>query len=242
MDCQSIKHSKVRIGFEAFLGLTFLLCGCFIYLLFRSENTNIYKWCSSLGFTNHIKFIRDIVSNDSIIDFTRYNLPDGLYCVAYILLVDAIWHRDKVMKYWIVSIIPTIAIINEILQYFEVVNGTFDWYDLICYTTPLLLYFILSNHLIKKKIMKKFILTTAVIALFAMGFTASGDSEEVRYDDAGRKYHKVIPKCHDCGKENPYHAYWQDDKGNRMGEPAGNIIHGIYRCNDCIDKWSGYKK
>lgn len=82
--------------------------------------------------------------------------------------------------------------------------------------------------------MKRLFLTTAVIALFAMGFTASG--EEVRYDDAGREYHKVIPKCVNCGRENPNHAYWEtDDKHCRMGEPAGSFIRGRYFCNDCIN-------
>lgn len=89
--------------------------------------------------------------------------------------------------------------------------------------------------------MKKIVLTSFLVALFAMGFTASSESEEVMYDDQGRKYHKVIPKCHDCGKENPYHAYWENENGGTIGEPQGNVIRGIYRCSDCIDKWSGYK-
>jgi len=82
--------------------------------------------------------------------------------------------------------------------------------------------------------MKKYFLSMLVMAVFAIGFAASGDSEEVRYDDAGRKYHKVRAKCHNCGKENPYHDYWEDDKGNKMGYPNGNLIRGYYYCNDCL--------
>ena len=82
--------------------------------------------------------------------------------------------------------------------------------------------------------MKKLLLSTCVVALFAMGFAASGDSDEVRYDDAGRKYHKVRAKCYNCGKENPYHDYWEDDKGNIMDAPNGSIVRGRYYCNECI--------
>lgn len=79
-------------------------------------------------------------------DYTKFSLPDGLYCVAYILIVDAVWHNEKAKRHWIVALIPVIAIVNEIFQYFGVANGTFDWYDLISYATPLFLYLILTNY------------------------------------------------------------------------------------------------
>ena len=83
--------------------------------------------------------------------------------------------------------------------------------------------------------MKKTILSMAVVTLFAIGFAASSEKEEVRYDDAGRKYHKVRAKCYNCGTENPYHDYWEDDNGNKMGFPLGNILrNGHYYCNYCL--------
>lgn len=83
--------------------------------------------------------------------------------------------------------------------------------------------------------MKKSLLSMCVVAFFAMGFAASGDSEEVRYDNAGRKYYKKIPKCTNCGKENPHLAYWEDDKGNKIFEvDDSNWIRGKYYCSDCL--------
>ena len=76
----------------------------------------------------------------------------------------------------------------------------------------------------------------AVMAIFAIGFAASGDSDEVRHEN-GRDYYKKIPKCHNCGKENPDHYYWEDNHGNKIfrNETASsNWIRGRYYCNDCI--------
>lgn len=142
MNYSKLNTPNIRIASETILGVIFLICGCFIYLLFRSENIYIYKWYSSLGIMN-IEQLRDSVHNYSLPDFVRYSLPDGLYCVAYILIIDAIWHNEKFKRHWIVSLIPIIAIVNEVLQFYGVVNGTFDWFDLICYATPLLLYYII---------------------------------------------------------------------------------------------------
>lgn len=83
--------------------------------------------------------------------------------------------------------------------------------------------------------MKKYVLSMMVIIIFAIGFAASGDSDEVRYEN-GRKYYKKIPKCYNCGTENPYHYYWEDDYGNQIFQPTGssNWIRGRYFCNECL--------
>ena len=73
----------------------------------------------------------------------------------------------------------------------------------------------------------------AVMAIFAIGFAASGDDEEVKYVN-GKEYHKVKAKCYNCGAENPYHDYWEDEKGYYMGAPEGNMIRGRYYCNSCL--------
>ena len=81
------------------LAISFLLCGCAIYLLFRSKTLNIYHWCATLGFSSAIDTLRLWVQNWNVPDFVRFCLPDGLYCAAYILLIDAIWHKEKgIMK------------------------------------------------------------------------------------------------------------------------------------------------
>ena len=129
------------------LGMSFLVCGCAIYLLFRSKALNIYHWCLALGLSSPIDSLRIWVQNWGIPDFVRFCLPDGLYCAAYILLIDAIWHKDKgIMKNIIISLIPLVTISSELLQLFGIVRGTFDICDLVCYTFPLLVYLSIKNY------------------------------------------------------------------------------------------------
>lgn len=134
-------NPNVRIASEIVLGVVFLVFGCAIYLLFRSKSLYIYQWCVMLGLSDMIDSLRYAVQNWNITGWIRYSLPDGLYCAAYILIIDAIWHNDnRIIKYFIISLVPFITISSELLQNFGLVEGTFDIYDLICYLIPLTIY------------------------------------------------------------------------------------------------------
>ena len=127
--------------------MTFLAYGCTIYLLFRTKNLNIYQWCSAIELTDIVDNLRLIVEAWKISDFTRYSLPDGLYNAAYILIVDAIWHDDnRLIKFIIISFVPFVSISSEVLQFFGLVKGTFDTYDLMCYAIPPLLYLLIKTY------------------------------------------------------------------------------------------------
>lgn len=175
-------EKRLRIV-EFAIGIVFLVVGCAIYLLFRSKSLNIYQWCYSLGLSDIIDTFRNSVQECKLSDFVKYSLPDGLYCAAYILIIDSIWFRDSgIRKNTIVLIVPFVTTCSEILQHYGLVRGTFDVNDLICYVTPPLVYYSFKYCLtIKSKKMKTkimYMLTIAVIALFAIGFGASDDSEE----------------------------------------------------------------
>lgn len=137
---------KITVSAEYCLGLLFLICGCAIYLLFRSRSLNIYQWCAALGFSSIINNLRAQVQDWNISDFVKFSLPDGLYCTAYILIIDAIWYKDKgLIKNIIISIVPFVTISSEVIQYFGLVKGTFDIYDLTCYAIPPLIYMLLKT-------------------------------------------------------------------------------------------------
>lgn len=134
---------KTIARYEVILGLVLLTCGCAIYLLFRSKTLYIYLWCASLGLSDMIDSLRFFVQDWNISEWIRYSLPDGLYCAAYILLIDAIWHDDnRFIKFVIISMVPLVTICSELLQYFGFVKGTFDVYDLICYLIPPIIYLV----------------------------------------------------------------------------------------------------
>ena len=137
--------NKLTIGtfLKVFWGITFLTCGCIIYLLFRSKSLNIYQWCIVLGLSDTIDSLRGTVQDWNIAEWIRYSLPDGLYCAAFILFIDAIWKDDDgFIKHFVVSLVPIITITSELLQYFGLVKGTFDFCDLVYYSAPFIAYYI----------------------------------------------------------------------------------------------------
>lgn len=134
---------------KVLLAVSFLVSGCLIYLLLRSKTLCIYHWFCALGASDSIGYARSFVQGWRIPEFIRFSLPDGLYSAAYILLIDAIWNDDRqILKYYVLSVVPIITIISEIMQYFGLVRGTFDIADLLCYSIPPLLYFgiLISYH------------------------------------------------------------------------------------------------
>ena len=127
------------------LGFLFLAIGCLIYLLFRSKTLYIYVWCKALGLSTFVDVFRENVQNWNVSNFVRFSLPDGFYCAAYILMIDAIWHDDnRKVKYFLLSLVPIITIVSEILQFYGVVRGTFDVMDLLCYLIPPIAYIIIT--------------------------------------------------------------------------------------------------
>ena len=140
---------------KVILGSVFLMLGCTIYLLFRSKSLNIYQWCTSLGLSTAIDYARNCVRYWNIPDFIRFSLPDGLYCAAYILIMDAIWLKDdSLIKHTIISIGPLVTISIEIFQYFGLVKGTYDFWDLVFYSFPFIAYVLYKYYTFKLNILK----------------------------------------------------------------------------------------
>ena len=155
---QRKQHQKWISATKVLLAVLFLTSGCCIYLFFRSKNLNIYQWSVSLGISDIVDSCRRYVQDYSIPDFVRFSLPDGLYCAAYILLMDVIWSKEKCFaKYFIMSLVPVITIASEFLQYVGLLRGTFDALDLVCYTTPPLVYsgILITNQFMYNKLKTK---------------------------------------------------------------------------------------
>ena len=132
---------------EVLWGIICLASGCAIYLLFRSTSLNIYQWCMEFGLSNIIDSVRYIVQDWDMPEWIKYNLPDGVYVAAYILIIDAIWKDDdSLIKHFVIALVPLVTITSEIFQYFGLVKGTFDLCDLLFYSVPFIAYHINKYH------------------------------------------------------------------------------------------------
>lgn len=134
-------RTRARNIMQVFTGIAMLTFGCYIYLFFRSKTLNIYHWCSALGLSDTIDSYRQITMQWNVPDFIKFSIPDGLYCAAYLVLMDVAWRDDsRWIKYAILGIVPFVTIGSEILQYVGCAPGTFDVNDLICYSIPPTMY------------------------------------------------------------------------------------------------------
>lgn len=123
-------------------GLMLLGCGCAIYLLFRSTTIALYRVSCAIGLGGVIDDARMQTTHWDIPDFIRFSLPDGLYCLSYVILIDALWPVEGTSKAIAASVIPTTAVIHEVGQGIGLIHGTFDTLDLCCYLVPWMLYLI----------------------------------------------------------------------------------------------------
>ena len=116
-----------------------LLIGGLIYLLFRNESLIMFKWFDNLGLLEQIKELRATLNPMKSIlpNWIYYSLADGLWTYAFVSAYLIYYKVD----YWL--LLPFLLSIGvEILQYFQLFQGTFDVLDLLCcivgYTLPFL--------------------------------------------------------------------------------------------------------
>ena len=132
-------ENSIRITFAMLL----LIIGGVIYLIFRSEGLFMFQWVNFLQMDSAIHCLREMSSPISIPYFIKYNLPDGLWISSYMITMDTIWRETSRIRklVWCMSL-PIIAIITEIMQLLNLLVGTYDFFDLLCYTIPTLAYLI----------------------------------------------------------------------------------------------------
>ncbi len=124
----------------------FALGGC-IYIAFRSTSLRMFGWFDDFGLHEIIIEFRKSTSVIRLPKTIKYCIPDGLWTLSYILFMDAIWDPNLKKQLIFGSIIPIVGGISEILQYFNVINGTFDVVDLLCYIIPYVVFLILKIKL-----------------------------------------------------------------------------------------------
>lgn len=124
---------------ELFFGIISLFIGGMIYLAFRDDSLLMFRWCNEVGLTDAINSMRETTLSMPIPDFFRYCLPDGLWTISFILVVDALVEEHQIM--WALSL-PSVALFLEVLQSLHIIRGVFDWGDVLCYVIPIIVYVI----------------------------------------------------------------------------------------------------
>lgn len=125
-----------------------IISGGLIYCAFRTKNLLLFDWIRFLSLDAPIDLIRTI-SYDSISripNWLLFSVPDGLWVLSYTCLILYIWNFNLNRKniFWFV-LLPIIALGSEIMQSFNIISGTFDYFDIVAYIVGFLVPFIIFN-------------------------------------------------------------------------------------------------
>ena len=111
-----------------------LLFGGFVYILWRSSEPVFFNWMDALGldgWLNHVR-IHSVSVSRFLPEWFIYSLPNGLWAFAFALCIATTWRNSKSrIKYFWMGAITLLVPGFEILQYFQVIPGTFCFQDLL---------------------------------------------------------------------------------------------------------------
>lgn len=119
-----------------------LLLGSSIYFLARPNQTfaeNLFGWRYNFFHSEQKSWILNIILG---------SLPDFLWMYSLLYLLVFIWGGLKKIPLFIKLFFYTVPIITEFLQYFKIIFGTADIFDIIAYITAISIFEI--NYLPKQ--------------------------------------------------------------------------------------------
>lgn len=135
------KHVNVIMRFIAIFVLS---VGGLIYISCRPLSLYMFKWFNINSETSWLKSLRAIM-HDKLSDWAIYEMPGGLWSMAYVVLICSIWDFNIKSCWMIASFIPFIGIGSELLQASEILPGEFDWWDCMMYVCGAIIGFLLSQ-------------------------------------------------------------------------------------------------
>ena len=122
------------------LSIVPLIIGGMLYLGYRSQDLLMFRWANYLGLSRIVNSWRKFCFQYPLPEWCYYALPDGLWLLSYILLINIIWNSHTWKSIIWIYALPTIAITSELIQLLDSRFGTFDIMDVICYMGAILLF------------------------------------------------------------------------------------------------------
>ena len=122
-------------------GVTSLLAGALIYLLFRGKNLLGFMLLRRIGLEPWADRMRSYTADIRLPDVVVDSLPGGLWALGYILIIDSIFgNQSRSTRIVWASVIPLLGVCSEVLQGVGLLPGVFSSWDLICYVLPFIIF------------------------------------------------------------------------------------------------------
>lgn len=125
------------------LAVTLFIIAVYIYVSSRSANLALYEWLGIDYYNSLFEYIRDY--SVALAPWVKFNLPDGLWLLSFLLFMDGIWENERRMK-WIFSILIIVfAFVLECMQFVGYFSGTGDICDILAYIIAIMLFLIINK-------------------------------------------------------------------------------------------------
>ena len=135
------------------VAVVMLIVGGAIYLLFRTKRLVMFHVTDALGLTDTINGWRTAVKGTHLPEWCVYVSPNALWSGAYILTMDALLRNHSLKTRLLATgFIPLLGVVAEIMQAAGIIPGTFDWFDIVAYILPHLIYILYTTSTKNRKI------------------------------------------------------------------------------------------
>ena len=124
--------------------------GCFIYLFLRP--TESYAVSFLINNLKSLEILRSYTSAYIYPDWFLYSFPNGLWIFSYSLIILSVWleKNTKESLLWLLTI-SIVGLSYEILQYAEIITGTFCLTDILHSLFGMLFSFIIIKIKLKRE-------------------------------------------------------------------------------------------
>lgn len=127
-----VYSNKTRKVLKIFWGLTNLIIGGLIYIIWRKDTLLMFSWFNKIGISSEINMIRNEYKDFYffIPKWVIMSLPNALWFNCGLLFLSIIWqNNDEEKIIWFV-ILFIIALGIEIGQLFHIISGVYDKNDM----------------------------------------------------------------------------------------------------------------
>ena len=119
-----------------YVGLSTLaiLLGGMVYIFFRPADFIFFRWIRAAGFERWLSHARHKAQSLDLFlpDWIIVSLPSGLWAFSYALLIASMWAKNRSwLRYYWMSSVPLLVMGFELLQYPDIIPGTFCFQDLV---------------------------------------------------------------------------------------------------------------
>lgn len=116
------------------LAIFSLITGLLIYLFLRKD-TYLHGYFSA----ELCNYVYVNVKSNILTNFIRYYLPDFLWAFAFGAALTAVsYSHNRIVIILFSAVSFLIGVLFEFVQYFGIVNGTFDYFDILMYAVAAL--------------------------------------------------------------------------------------------------------